>query len=45
MDVAGLIELKGKSIPENSTEFYKPVFDWLDKFGEAPPASASYNFV
>ena len=26
---AGLLELKGRSIPENSIEFYKPLFDWM----------------
>jgi hypothetical protein len=25
----GLLEIKGRSIPENSTEFYKPLFDTL----------------
>ncbi len=25
----GLLEIKGRSIPENSTEFYKPLFDAL----------------
>ncbi len=28
----GLIEVKGRSIPENSIEFYKPLVDWLDKY-------------
>ena len=28
---AGLLELKGRSIPENSIEFYKPVVESLDK--------------
>ena len=25
-----LLEIKGRSIPENSIEFYKPLVDWLD---------------
>jgi hypothetical protein len=34
----GKLELKGRSIPENSLEFYRPIFEWLDKYiGE--PAS------
>jgi hypothetical protein len=28
----GLLEMKGKSIPENSVEFYRPVFEWLDTY-------------
>ncbi len=27
----GLLEIKGRSIPENSTEFYKPLVDMLKK--------------
>ena len=30
----GLVEIKGRSIPENSIEFYKPLIDWLDKFAD-----------
>ena len=30
----GLVEIKGRSIPENSVEFYKPIIDWLEKFGD-----------
>jgi hypothetical protein len=32
----GALEIKGKSIPENSVEFYKPVFDWLEAYLHAP---------
>lgn len=32
----GQLELKGKSIPENSLEFYKPVFEWLEEYGKTP---------
>ena len=28
----GRIEIKGRSIPENSIEFYKPLVDWLDEY-------------
>ncbi len=30
--VEGKLELKGRSIPENSLEFYKPLNDWLDEY-------------
>jgi len=29
----GKIEIKGRSIPENSIEFYKPLVDWLEAYG------------
>ena len=30
----GVLELKGRSIPENSIEFYKPLNDWIDSIRE-----------
>jgi hypothetical protein len=35
---AGKLELKGRSIPENSVEFYKPLNDWIDNYGNTPQA-------
>lgn len=32
--VKGQIEIKGRSIPENSIEFYKPLVEWLELYGE-----------
>jgi hypothetical protein len=32
----GLLELKGRSIPENSIDFYKPLIDWIDRYGRGP---------
>jgi len=32
----GVLELKGRSIPENSIEFYKPLNDWIDNYGGSP---------
>ncbi|MCA1961014.1 MAG: DUF1987 domain-containing protein [Desulfomonile sp.] len=28
----GLLEIKGKSYPENAAKFYSPVFDWLNEY-------------
>ena len=39
----GVLELRGRSIPENSIEFFKPLNDWLDSYGEAPKATTSIN--
>jgi hypothetical protein len=32
----GIFEISGRSIPENSYEFYKPVVDWLNDYISAP---------
>ena len=32
----GNLEMRGKSIPENSVAFYKPLFDWLDNYVQNP---------
>jgi hypothetical protein len=32
----GIVEMKGRSIPENSTEFFKPLVEWLDKYASNP---------
>ena len=32
----GTLEIKGRSIPENSPEFYKPIVDSLDKYAMNP---------
>ena len=34
-DATGTLELKGRSIPENSIEFYKLLVDWLDEYNGA----------
>lgn len=39
----GQIEIKGRSIPENSIEFYKPLVDWLDKYSDV--AEGSVNVI
>ncbi len=39
----GLVEIKGRSIPENSVEFYKPLIDWLEKYGSEPSNETNVN--
>ena len=39
----GYLEIKGRSIPENSIEFYKPLVDWLDKYSGKPQKNTSVN--
>ncbi len=39
----GIIEIKGRSIPENSIEFYKPLVDWLEEYKKDPLALTKVN--
>lgn len=39
----GVMELKGRSIPENSIEFYKPIVECLDEYVGAPKDKTSVN--
>lgn len=39
----GILEIKGKSIPENSLEFYRPVFEWLEKYTKEPAKSTEIH--
>ena len=39
----GIIEIKGRSIPENSIEFYKPLVDWLDEYVSSPSDKTEVN--
>lgn len=37
----GTLALKGRSIPENSIEFYKPLNDWLDAYTNSPKSKTT----
>jgi hypothetical protein len=39
----GTIEIKGRSIPENSIEFYKPLVDWLEEYSKSPTELTKVN--
>ncbi len=39
----GVIEIKGRSIPENSIEFYRPLVDWLEEYGGSPKEQTTVN--
>ena len=41
--ITGKLELRGRSIPENSIEFYKPLIDWLDKYSGKPKTNTIVN--
>ncbi len=33
---SGQLELRGRSIPEDSLGFYKPLYEWLDEYMKGP---------
>ena len=33
---SGLLEISGKSIPENSAQFFDPVIDWINEYVDKP---------
>ncbi len=39
----GFLEIKGRSIPENSIEFYKPLVDSLDAYSTSSKPNTSVN--
>ena len=39
----GLIEVKGKSYPENTFEFYEPIFKWLEEYFKNPQKITTIN--
>ena len=40
---SGVLEIKGRSIPENSIEFYKPLVDALEKYSIGPKSATNVN--
>lgn len=34
----GILRLEGKSIPENSVEFYRPLIEWMEAYAAQPSA-------
>ena len=39
-----ILEIEGRSIQENSTEVYKPIYDWLDEYIDSPNAETNFKF-
>ncbi|MEP2774087.1 MAG: DUF1987 domain-containing protein [Fulvivirga sp.] len=39
----GVFEMSGRSIPENSIEFYKPLMKWLDKYIDSPASTTQLS--
>lgn len=41
---AGKFEISGRSLPEDSVEFYTPVFQWLEMYAKAPNPTTEFVF-
>lgn len=41
--IQGMIEIKGRSIPENSIDFYRPLVDWLERYSQSPKQQTKVN--
>ena len=39
----GILAIKGRSIPENSIEFYKPLVDWLEEYSKSAKGLTQVN--
>lgn len=39
----GTLEIRGRSIPENSIEFYKPLMDWIEAYARSSKDKTTVN--
>ena len=40
---SGMLEMRGRSIPENAVDFYTPVFRWMDAYCQAAPTATALH--
>jgi hypothetical protein len=40
----GIFEISGRSLPEDSAEFYQPVLDWISEYADAPHSKTEFVF-
>jgi hypothetical protein len=40
----GIFEISGRSLPEDSAEFYKPVLEWIEAYQAAPNLATEFVF-
>ena len=39
----GVFEISGRSLPENTIDFYKPVLEWLDNYKRSAAGKTTVN--
>jgi hypothetical protein len=40
----GIFEISGRSLPEDSAEFYRPVLEWIAEYAKGPNGSTEFVF-
>lgn len=40
----GIFEISGRSLPEDSAEFYRPVLEWIEQYNSSPNPSTDFMF-
>lgn len=40
---SGNLLIEGRSIPENSVDFFQPVYDWIDAYAESPKKNTTMD--
>jgi hypothetical protein len=40
----GIFEISGRSLPEDSAEFYRPVLEWIQQYAASPNAGTDFVF-
>ena len=40
----GLFEISGRSLPEDSAEFYQPILEWLDRYQKSANPNTKFAF-
>ena len=41
---SGIFEISGRSLPEDTAEFYKPIVDWVERYASAPNPQTHFVF-
>jgi hypothetical protein len=39
----GIFEISGRSLPEDSAEFYRPVIEWITNYGKDPNPATEFT--
>jgi len=40
----GIFEISGRSLPEDSAEFYRPVLEWIGRYAASPNPATEFAF-
>lgn len=43
--VSGVLSFEGRSLPENSTVFFKPILNWVEEYAKSPAKKTQCSFT